>query len=237
MTEIKALFFDLDQTLGNDRESNQRSLSEVMPMIRETFPHLDESIFTHIFFKTNNAHWGNYDESPIGSMKDPVEVRTHIFEDSFKHLDLSPNNGFSASLAKIFQETRAKTYRCFEDTLPVLQTLQGKIPMVLVTNGNSIMQRLKLEVCNLNPYLQHIFIAQEVGESKPKPTIFRQALQAVQLQPHEVLMVGDNPEKDIFGAKSVGLQTAWIIRNEPKKSPFPKPDYTFENLSPLKDFL
>lgn len=235
---IKALFCDLDQTLAADSQSNLLSLKQVLPLLSERFSDLDEEHLTATFFEINNWHWRNYDESPIGSMIDIVDVRAHIFSEIFKALNWDSDDAFAFKVAEAFQAHRLKTYRCYEDSLEVLAELHTQLPVVLVTNGNGQMQRKKVDISGLKPYLHSIFIAQEVGISKPLPGIFEKALHAVQAKPSEVLMVGDNPDKDILGAKAAGLKTAWIRRNEEFKSkPDPFPDYYVKDMFEVKKII
>ncbi|MEW6238278.1 MAG: HAD family hydrolase [Candidatus Omnitrophota bacterium] len=228
---INALLFDLDQTLGRDRDSYLISLERIMPVCRQRHPELSADTFRETFIRINNWHWEHYDDSPIRSMIDPAEVRFHIFGEIFSafHLLLEPD--FLRAIAKEFQKARVETYRCYDEALGVLETLHGRIPLAIVTNGNTIMQKQKIKACGLEPYLSAVFIAQEAGISKPAPEIFLKALAAVNAKPHEAMMVGDNPEKDILGAKAAGIKTAWIPRRNGYADP--QPDYRLTNLKDL----
>ena len=45
-----------------------------------------------------------------------------------------------------------------------------------------------------------------VGRSKPHPAIFRAALERLQVEPSESVFVGDSPERDMAGARGVGMR-------------------------------
>jgi FMN phosphatase YigB (HAD superfamily) len=55
-----------------------------------------------------------------------------------------------------------------------------------------------------------VLISQEVGITKPDPRIFRMALEGVPGQPHEAVMIGDSPDRDIAGARAVGMHALWV---------------------------
>ena len=222
---IQALFCDLDETLAADSESTRLSLDRVIPDILSRYPGLlYEKIFT-TFKQLNNRHWEHFEESPLKHLLDPLEVRTLIWNEVFDAMNIH-DPPLASRIAERFQRARMETYRCYEDTIPVLNALHGKIRIILVTNGNSRMQRDKIEVCGLQPYLDEIFIAQEVGLSKPDRRIFDLALEAANAAPETVLMVGDHPVKDILGANEAGCRTAWMRRNPVKPSTLdPQPDY------------
>ncbi|MGB2867937.1 MAG: TIGR02253 family HAD-type hydrolase [Bacteroidota bacterium] len=66
-----------------------------------------------------------------------------------------------------------------------------------------------LRLCYLN--FHHIFDAvvtfEDTGERKPNPGPFRKALELLNVKPTEALMVGDWAERDVVGAKQVGMKT------------------------------
>ena len=69
---------------------------------------------------------------------------------------------------------------------------------------------------------------------KPLPSTFRQIIERMAVDPSEALYVGDNPYDDVLGAKSVGMNAAWINRpGTAHDTRFPKPDYEFSSLNEL----
>lgn len=237
MPAIRALFMDLDNTLCDDSGSLRLSLASALPLIRKHIPDATEEIVYQTFRSVNNRHWENYDESPIAALKSGVEVRALIAAETLEALGY-PNPALAREIAVQFQKARRETYACYKDAQPVLQALKGRIPLVLVTNGNAEMQREKIERCRLAPWLDAIFIAQEIGVSKPSAEVFTTALAAVHRLPQETLMVGDSAEKDILGAKSAGLQTAWMRRdNRDANAPGLNPDYIVRSMNEVLEIV
>ena len=68
-----------------------------------------------------------------------------------------------------------------------------------------------LRLCGLG--LQHVFDAvvtfDDTGERKPAPAPFREVLRRLGVDPHEALMIGDWAERDVVGAKSLGMKTVF----------------------------
>ena len=230
MPPIQALFCDLDETLAADSESTRLSLLRIIPKIVERYPSLSPDVVFTTFKQLNNRHWEQYEDSALKNLVDPLEVRTYIWNEVFHALKIR-NPDLAAYIAAEFQQVRMETYRCYEDTIPVLKSLRSKMPVILVTNGNSRMQRDKIAVCGLEPYFQAIFIAQEVGFSKPDRRIYDLAFTTAEVTPEAVLMVGDSAEKDILGAKAIGCRTAWMRRNHAKPIEHdPHPDFRVHNM-------
>jgi putative hydrolase of the HAD superfamily len=73
-----------------------------------------------------------------------------------------------------------------------------------------------------------------VGVAKPHPESFAQLLTRLEMDPHEVLYVGDDPEADVGGARSAGMRTVWMNR---KRSSWPDdlraPDFVVRDCAEL----
>ncbi len=68
-----------------------------------------------------------------------------------------------------------------------------------------------MRLCALG--LQHVFDAvvtfDDTGERKPAPAPFRKVLERLGVAPHEAMMIGDWAERDVVGAKSLGMKTVF----------------------------
>lgn len=120
----------------------------------------------------------------------------------------------------------------YPDALPALQFLAARYPLVSVTNGNAELSRV-----GLAPLFVASIAALEVGVSKPDPRIFLAAAQAVGVQPHEVLHVGDDAVTDVLGACEVGMQAVWINRERAAWPHAHKPHLEVADLGGLVEAL
>ena len=86
------------------------------------------------------------------------------------------------------------------------------LPLALVTNGTSDMQRDAVRAVGLETFFKRILVSgdADVGVRKPNPRIFQLACDALESLPEETLMVGDNPGADIQGALSYGMQAVYL---------------------------
>jgi len=95
----------------------------------------------------------------------------------------------------------------FADAQPALEFLSARFPLVSVSNGNADLQRV-----GLGSYFRAMICAREFGVGKPDPRIFHAAAGALDLQPGDVLHVGDDATLDALGALNAGMQAAWMNR-------------------------
>ena len=90
---------------------------------------------------------------------------------------------------------------------PALERI--KLPMVLVTNFYGNMHTV-LEEFGLDHLFKDVIESSVAGVRKPDPEIFRLGVAALGLDPSETVMIGDNYEKDIIPAQSIGCHTIWL---------------------------
>ena len=98
---------------------------------------------------------------------------------------------------------------------PVLERIQ--LPMVLVTNFYGNMHTVLAEF-SLDHLFKEVIESAVAGVRKPDPQIFRLGVAALGLEPAEIVMIGDSPDKDILPAQSIGCQTIQITPSFPLSS-------------------
>ncbi len=139
-------------------------------------------------------------------------------------------------LLKIYYEEIYSHRKVYPEVVPTLKSLQSagvRMGIVSNTTNPGFMKDYERAVMGLDPYFEFSIYSSEVPFRKPHPSIFQLALRRLQLQPEEVLFIGDNLNADIAGARGVGLPTAWINRKmdpAPVKNP---PDYSLRRLDEL----
>jgi putative hydrolase of the HAD superfamily len=96
-----------------------------------------------------------------------------------------------------------------------------------------------LRICGLG--LQHYFDAvitsDDSGFKKPHEKPFLMALERLGLKPEEVLMIGDWPERDMVGAKKVGLKTVFARYGDLQNTKHSGADYEIDDVQQLLDIV
>ena len=91
----------------------------------------------------------------------------------------------------------------------LLNDLREHFPMVLVSNFYGNIATVLREF-SLDSIFQHIVESAVVGIRKPDPRIFTLGVEALGLDPSEVVVVGDSIDKDIIPARQAGCHTVWF---------------------------
>jgi len=124
-----------------------------------------------------------------------------------------PSELLARAIATDFAARRLEATALFADTVPCLERLRARgIPLGLVTNGDARMQREKLARYALEPFFDVIVIEGELGSGKPSPAVYHHALQALGARAEDTVMVGDNFEWDVAGARQVGMTGVFLDR-------------------------
>lgn len=82
-----------------------------------------------------------------------------------------------------------------------------KIRICVVSDMQARFQVKKLQTLEVDHLVDYLVTSEEVGVEKPDSLIFRTALKKLDLRSDEVVMIGDDEQKDIRGAESVGIRS------------------------------
>ena len=115
-----------------------------------------------------------------------------------------------------------------------LKALAG-ITCYIVTNaGESDQEAVKkgLAMVGADKYFKFIFSSVELGFEKPDPRFFRFVVEKLGTDPGNCIMIGDNYQKDIAGAKTVGMKTI-LFNPFDCRGPFPLADSVIHRMDEL----
>ena len=98
---------------------------------------------------------------------------------------------------------------CINEARPMLEQLYERYPMMLVSNFYGNIDEV-LRDYGIRHLFKGIIESAVVGIRKPNPTLFRLGVDALELKPEEVLVVGDSLRKDIEPAEQLGCHVLWL---------------------------
>jgi putative hydrolase of the HAD superfamily len=98
----------------------------------------------------------------------------------------------------------AGVWELYPEVVDVLEKLQPRFPLSVISNFDGRL-RFILQHLGVSEFFAHVFVSSEIGADKPDPGIFRRALKFTRLEPHQVLHVGDDSERDWKAAEAAGL--------------------------------
>jgi len=231
--KFKAILFDLGGTLIEYENLTWQELSTqgfklAFEMLQDSIEVLpDKQEFVKLF---DDYFESRYEDS----LKTLVEVRvTDLVNDCFTTLNL-PGDGFvQEQFLEAYYKPITEQVRMVRGAPEILDELKScgyKLTLVSNTIFPGDFHRRELKRFGLFDFFDHRLFSCEVGFKKPHPMIFKKALQAVQVQPEEVIFVGDRLKEDIAGPKSLRMKAILKLIKGRDYSEDIKPDAIIEDL-------
>jgi HAD superfamily hydrolase (TIGR01509 family) len=225
----RAVLFDLDETLLQERPSTSAAILAVgaahgidgpalEAAVREVGPPLWRQGPAFAYCEAIGISWweglaGPFGPSPVAGLAALhawiAGYREAVWTAALRRLG---RDGSPRELAAAFAADRLGRQVLYPDALPALAHLKATHRLGLVTNGAPDYQALKLDGCGLRPYFATVVVSGEVGWGKPDPRIFRLALARLGCEPADAAMVGDNPARDVAGARAAGVMAVLVDR-------------------------
>ncbi len=200
MRDIKAITFDLDDTLWPIAPVIARAERRVHDWLQANFPAVAE-------------RW-SMDE--LRALREQVAREHPELRFDFSALRratlrraMQPLGMGERDVERAFQVFFAARNRVelYADVPRALDSLRGRFRLASITNGNA-----SVEAVGLSGYFEVSVSARDAGVAKPEPGIFAHAVERLGLEPHQVVHVGDDLELDVVGALGAGLNAVWVNR-------------------------
>lgn len=125
-----------------------------------------------------------------------------------------------------------------EKNKTILEELSKKYPLVIVSNFYGNIKTVLAEYGILH-YFKNVIESAEVGIRKPSPEIFTLGVKALEMQPNQVLVIGDSYSKDIEPAQKAGCIPIWLKgeswQGKEEKITYQRTIYTLKELLQLVD--
>lgn len=137
---------------------------------------------------------------------DMSKLRIESFESLAEELDL--NNGWINEAFEVFYEARQQI-TLYDDVPQALDKLYQHYRLAAVTNGNADIVKT-----GVDRWFEFSVSAAEVGQLKPHPEFFELVLSRAGVTTAEVLHIGDDQHRDIYGASQAGIRNVWVNRSD-----------------------
>lgn len=241
MSQLKAILFDLDDTLIDWTDFNAQWEASERSYLRGVFEYLQRNVhpvrdfdaFCQEYFSRTREAW-SYARS---TLRAPHLGRV-LTETAMVH-GVPQDKLQTEMLLKHYRWDAAPGVKVFADVPPMLRRLQQRgIKVGIVTNAYQPMsvRDVELRTFGLLDYFPSCrFSAADVGYLKPHPIIFQTALKCLGTKPEETVFIGDNPVADIAGAQSAGMYTILRVKQplRPMLSGLVIPDAAVNNFDEL----
>ena len=204
-----AIIFDMDDTILSDDKAAERCFRQVCHEMFHRFQPVSPEELLADITEVRRWYWADPERIRRGSL-DLGRARRELISMAFERHGIEDDD-LLEEMSDVYQKLKAAAIELIPGALDTLRSLRsGGIRLGLITNGDAVGQRAKVQKAGLEPLLDVILVAGEFGVAKPDPRIFLHTLERLRVEPHEAWMVGDNLYADIGGAQGVGIYGIWV---------------------------
>ncbi len=207
MKHITDIFFDLDHTLWDFDKNSELAFDKIF---KENHPKVDTKSFVEIYAPINQACWKLYQVDKISH----EELRYKRLKNSFDALNYVISDEEINQMSIDYITFLPENNVLFDGAIEVLDYLNSKYKLHIITNGFAEVQYKKLNNSGISHYFISVTNSEMAGVKKPNPMIFEYALSKANAKKQNSIMIGDCIDADVKGALSFGIEA--ILFNQSK---------------------
>lgn len=220
---IKAIIFDLDNTLTDFRRMKYSAIEAGISTMIDAGLDMD-------FETAKRKIYAIYDREGIEYQK----VFDQFLIDELGEIDYK----ILASGIVGYRRARESELVLYPHTNEtIIGLIKMGIKLAIVSDAPKLQAWLRLRYLQLHHFFDAVVTFEDTEKHKPHPAPFELALDILGLEPGEAIMVGDWLERDIAGAKGVGLLTAYAKYGEAFSKKVVDADYILRDIAQILDVV
>ena len=216
---IKGVIFDLDNTLLDFMKMKEVAVKSAIRGMIEAGLEIDE----------------------IESFKDIISIYEEFGWENQKVFDVFLNksigyvdNKFLAAGIVAYRRAREANLLAYPNVNRTLVNLTKLgIKLAVVSDAPSREAWMRIYYLNLYHFFDAVITFDDSGERKPSSTPFEMALKKLKLKPQDSLMIGDWPDRDVVGAKQIGMRTAFAVYGDTFGTKYSGADWDIQDISEI----
>lgn len=227
LANIEHIFFDLDHTLWDFDKNSGLAFHSIFQKNKIL---IELEKFMEAYAPINENYWKLYRENKVTQ----TDLRYGRLKESFDILEMTITDEQIGLIAKDYIDHLPMHNHLLDGTLEMLDYLETKYELHIITNGFREVQHRKLENSGITKYFKTITTSDDAGVKKPNRKIFEVALEQAGANVSQSVMIGDNLEADILGAQEIGMEA--ILYNYYSRE-FPTTYKQVLKIKEISDFL
>jgi putative hydrolase of the HAD superfamily len=218
---IKAVFFDMDNTLFDISEIKKEAVSGAVQSMLDAGLKMEkeeaEKKLIREYFETANFYGRN------------------VITNFLKRNKISDSRILAAGIHG-YRKHKSKFMKPFPQVIETLEALKAQgLKLAIVSDANAVKVHMNLYTLGIDQYFDDVIPYEETGVRKPSKEPFMLALKRLGVKPEETIHVGDYPERDVKGANESGIISVHAVYGNVRSEPpyEDKPDYEINKFSEI----
>ncbi len=240
MMKIKGLLFDLNGTVIDilTNEADDQLFRVCANFLDYYGVKIDSWKLKELYFELN------HEQRSRSLEKFPEFDVAEIFREIIKrysHVKVKNPSELAKSAAVVFRAASRFQLQLYPLVSETLEVLQKDYKMAALSDGQTLWAVPELTSLGLDKFFSAVLVSGDYGFRKPDPRFFEMALKKMRLTAEEVIFIGNDMYRDVYGAANAGMKTVFFKSNQGDHSyRGVDPDYIIYNFNELLqavDFL
>lgn len=227
MKKYEVLLFDVDGTLLDFNKAEEEGIEGLLNHFG--IPATAENKYK--YYITNKRYWEMLERGEITRER----LLGQRFEEFFGEFGVQVNGD---EVDALYRQCLNASAVLIDGAIELLESVKGKYPLYIVTNGVAETQYTRLAKSGLDKYFDGIFISEEAGSQKPQKAFFEYCFEKMGRRDVEnMLIIGDSLTSDMRGGNNAGIDTMWYNPKGDENHTEVHLDYIVTTLREMKDML
>ena len=203
----KWIFFDLDITLIDVKKAQYAAIEDLYNIYNFS-EKTDLSSFVKMWDDLTDYHYAFYTRKEISY----EEQRNRRIIDLFKKYDM-PLDKTPKEIYALYLKSFEDNWCIFDDVYNVLEKLHDSgYKMGVISNGDLEQQTNKLSKTGILKFFDVVTTSSEYDCSKLDPRLYESIIKRFNINKNEMVMIGDQVDKDVLPCLSIGIDAIWLNR-------------------------
>jgi putative hydrolase of the HAD superfamily len=220
---IKGIIFDIDNTLTDFMRTKRAAVDAAVELMIDAGLDVDKQKMIDTIF---DHYW-----------KEGVEdqkIFNKVLSKEFGRIDMK----ILAAGIVGYRRAKAGSQVLYPNvTRTLIELMRMGMRTTVISDAPKLEVWLRIAGLGLHHFFDHIITSEDFGAPKPNPEPFLKALEVLETKPGETIMVGDWADRDIVGAKKVGIQTAWAKYGDTFNTKESGADFELDDIYQLLDVV
>ncbi len=223
---VKAVIFDLDNTLVDFMRMKKTCVDAAINAMISAGLKMSHTKASKLMYELYDQYGIEYN---------------HIFQRFLEEANRNIDYHILAAGIIAYRKAQAGVQEPYAAVMPTLMHLRERgYKLAILSDAPRLKAWLRLVELRLDSFFDVVVTFDDTGERKPHPLPFKMVLKKLALLPENCLMVGDWPERDLEGAKALGIKCAFAkygYMSLTGKPPKVEANYTLHSISDLLKIL